>query len=93
MTQAERVAAMERRLDAAWEALRALERALDGFDAARENIDALESYLTSRAWREDFESDEQGLLPASLKRGVLSEDGISTLLDTERELRERMKQI
>lgn len=41
---------------------------------------ALETYYTSPLWKKDFADDEAGLLPKSLKRGVLSEDGISDLL-------------
>ena len=41
----------------------------------------LEAYYTSKDWRYDFELDEAGLLPAGLKRGVLSEDGIFNLLE------------
>lgn len=29
----------------------------------------------------DYEADEAGLLPADLKRGVLSQDGIDDLLE------------
>lgn len=43
----------------------------------------LEAYYTSKDWRYDFELDEAGLLPAGLKRGVLSEDGIYDLLENE----------
>ncbi|MCR5782257.1 MAG: GNAT family N-acetyltransferase [Clostridia bacterium] len=41
---------------------------------------SLETYYTSPLWKKDFADDEAGLLPKSLKRGVLSEDGISDLL-------------
>lgn len=41
---------------------------------------ALETYYTGPLWKKDFADDEAGLLPKSLKRGVLSEDGISDLL-------------
>ncbi len=51
-----------------------------------ELIRALETYYTSSAWKQDFADDEAGLLPADLKRGVLSEDGIYDLLETYQEL-------
>ena len=41
----------------------------------------LEAYYTSGDWKFDFGLDESGLLPAGLKRGVLSEDGIYNLLE------------
>ena len=40
----------------------------------------LEEYYSSGEWREDYEADEAGLLPADLKRGVLSQDGVFDLL-------------
>ncbi|MCR5094873.1 MAG: DUF4298 domain-containing protein [Lachnospiraceae bacterium] len=45
-----------------------------------EDTGRLEAYYTGKDWRYDFELDEAGLLPANLKRGVLSEDGIYDLL-------------
>ena len=47
----------------------------------------LEAYYTSPEWKEDYEADEAGLLPDGLKRGVLSQDGISDLLDRFRDLK------
>lgn len=44
--------------------------------AARE----LSDYLSGGDWLRDFRLDEEGLLPAGLKRGVLSEDGLYDLL-------------
>jgi len=40
----------------------------------------LNDYMTGGQWISDYEADEQGLLPPSLKRGVLSQDGLYTLL-------------
>lgn len=40
----------------------------------------LSEYMTSGKWQHDFELDEQGLLPADMPRGVLSEDGLYDLL-------------
>nr|MCR4721562.1 DUF4298 domain-containing protein [Lachnospiraceae bacterium] len=60
-------------------------------DALKETIDALESYYTSPEWKKDFTDDEAGLLPADLKRGVLSEDGIYNLLERYREIESEEK--
>ena len=38
----------------------------------------------------DFEADEAGLLPPELRRGVLSEDGISHLLEENDEVRDTL---
>lgn len=40
----------------------------------------LTAYYESPQWLADYRSDEQGLLPRDLKRGILSEDGIYNLL-------------
>ena len=45
----------------------------------------LDLYYTSDLWKEDYAADEAGKLPANLKRGVLSEDGVYHLLERWRE--------
>ena len=52
----------------------------DRLDSIRDDIQALSQYYEGSLWREDFETDEAGLLPPDLKRGVLSEDGVYNLL-------------
>lgn len=86
MEQTERIRAMEELLDRSRAALDRLNAALDGYTAAREGIRRLEAYYTGEDWRRDFEDDEEGRLPADLKRGVLSEDGIYDLLEDDRAL-------
>ena len=44
-------------------------------------IDILEQYLSSNERKEDLALDEAGKIPACMKRGVLSEDGIYNLLE------------
>ncbi|MBQ6266221.1 MAG: DUF4298 domain-containing protein [Clostridia bacterium] len=80
-TPAERITFYEETLDRCLAALAALQDAPGQLDALRRDAAALEAYYTSRAWRDDFEADEAGRLPAGLKRGVLSEDGIDSLLE------------
>ena len=53
--------------------------------AQQETAEALAAYYASEAWKEDFAADEAGRFPATLKRGVLSEDGIYSALDAFRE--------
>ena len=48
-------------------------------------IRELDDYYTGPSWKEDFAADEAGLLPADLRRGVLSEDGIDDVLQKYRE--------
>ena len=90
MKQLERIRTMEALLEDARAALDALNNALDGYEKVREEIDRLEAYYTGEDWRQDFEDDEEGRLPADLKRGVLSEDGIYDLLEDDREILVRL---
>ena len=46
----------------------------------KRKLSLLEDYYSSGEWRKDYEADEAGLLPAGLKRGVLSQDGVYNLL-------------
>ncbi len=84
--QIARIRAMERRMDRAAAAVRRLTAALDKWEDAQEDIAALNQYYGSDLWKQDFDDDEAGLLPADLKRGVLSEDGVWNLFVDVREL-------
>ena len=80
MEQIERIQHFEQLLDRIAPVLGTLEDALDAFDEIQEDVQELAAYYESEAWREDFEADEAGRLPAGLKRGVLSEDGVYDVL-------------
>ena len=56
----------------------AMEAAFDRH--AMEDIPVLAAYMDSGDWRADYETDEQGLIPRCMKRGVLSQDGLYNLL-------------
>ena len=43
--------------------------------------DELRDYYTGGQWLEDYEAEERGELPADLKRGVLSQDGLWNLME------------
>ena len=90
MEQKERIRQMELRLDQASAAVMELSAALDKYEVAQEAISILDEYYGSDEWKQDFADDEARLLPADLKRGVLSEDGIWNLLTDSRELNIRM---
>ena len=49
-------------------------------DSAKALLQRLIAYYDGGAWLRDYALDEAGLLPADLKRGVLSEDGVYNLL-------------
>lgn len=69
-----------------------MERLMDEVIAARKDesrtwpwyrmrqLRILEDYYENGLWRLDYETDERGLLPRGLKRGVLSEDGLYNVL-------------
>ena len=90
MEQIERIKQMELRMERAAKAVMELSAALDNYEAVQEDIAELERYYGSEAWKQDYADDEAGLLPADLKRGVLSEDGIWNLLSDFNELNERL---
>ena len=75
-----RIIEMESRYDRISHVLHAPEVCPDHLDSIRSDVRALSEYYKGSLWREDFESDEAGLLPPDLKRGVLSEDGVYDLL-------------
>ena len=82
---------MEQCLDRASAAVMEFSTAFDKFTEAQEAIAALSEYYGSDDWKQDFADDEAGRLPADLKRGVLSEDGIWNLLADNQELMERLR--
>ena len=93
MPQIERITQMEQILDEASAAIQDLENALARYEALLPRIRQLESYYTGTQWRQDFEDDSVGKLPASLKRGVLSEDAVYDLLTDRIALRETFRKL
>lgn len=84
---------MEEHLDKASQAVKALSDALDLYTDAMESIETIDDYLVSDEWQQDFNDSEAGNLPKDLKCGVLSEDGIWNVIDTNRELQAQMLEI
>lgn len=79
MTRIERIKQQESAFDQVQEFFNRLEKFLEEGKQIRPLLAGLETYYETD-WRADFEVDEQGQLPADLKRGVLSEDGLYNLL-------------
>lgn len=88
----ERITQMEHRLDRATAAVEALETAMEQYQAAQDDLAALDAYLGSPEWHADRNDDEAGRLPADLRRGVLSEDTIWNLLERNRELHKQIQE-
>lgn len=81
-----RIEEMEASYDALLQAMAEIEQGCAAEEASRKaalqpEIDRLAAYYSSEAWKADFAADEAGLLPAGMKRGVLSEDGVYTFLE------------
>ena len=81
-----RITEMEAILDSALQMLD--DENTEGLKAYEPEIEKLGAYYTGREWKDDFALDEAGKLPADLKRGVLSEDGIYNMLERYKELLE-----
>lgn len=89
----ERITQMEHRLDQATAAVEALETAMEQYQAAQDDLAALDAYLGSPELHADRNDDEAGRLPAGLRRGVLSEDAIWNLLERNRELHKQIQEL
>ena len=46
----------------------------------QKKLKSLTNYYESGKWLKDYQLDEQNLLPKTLKRGILSQDGIYNFL-------------
>ncbi len=88
MTREERIRYYEKIFDEAESLLKQMEEDLTVLKKLKKDLTNLEEYYTGKNWKKDYEADEAGKLPADLKRGVLSEDGIYDLLERYREMKE-----
>ena len=84
--QTERIRKMESYLDESGAAIAELNEVLAKYERIQNKYYKLEEYYGSKKWMDDFEADEEGKLPADLKRGVLSEDAVYDLITEHREL-------
>ena len=79
MNQIERIEYMERLFDFIIEARKEQNKSAK----IQEAIRILAEYYASDDWKRDFADDEAGNLPKDLKPGVLSEDGIWNILESD----------
>lgn len=84
--QIERVKKFEIIFNKALDAVKNYDNDKETFNNLKDDIDELFKYYESKQWREDYDTDEKGLFPKDLNRGVLSEDGIWNLMDDIKEL-------
>lgn len=92
-TAVKRIKKMESCFDKAQAAAEELRKALNVYSDVQKDIEILSEYYGSSEWKSDLMADEAGKLPAGLKRGVLSEDGIWNFLDDNRDLAEDMRKL
>lgn len=81
-----RVERMERIYDLMRETLRDRPHAIAADAKTREMYRELRNYYENGSWLSDYCADEAGLIPRDLKRGVLSQDGVHSLLEDMRNL-------
>lgn len=76
-----RIAQMEQCFDALREAAACHPSSLRDDPSLAAMLQSLTQYYDGGLWLRDYELDEQGLLPPTQKRGVLSQDGVYDLLE------------
>ena len=86
MTQIERIQHMESILDDVSNGLAQMSAAVDRYHEILPKIRELSAYYGSANWIQDFDDDQEGKLPADLKRGVLSEDAVYDVLIDHRDM-------
>ena len=91
--QLDRISQMEDRFDEVTRVMAALDEAVNEYADFKSEIKALQDYMESGQWKEDFEADEAGKIPANVKRGVLSEDGLYDLLEESGRILARAREI
>ena len=93
MSQIDRIAQMEAILNESAAALDALDAALERVRQVSPGMQSLFDYYFSPLWRQDYEDDCVGRLPADFPRGVLSEDAVYTLFLQKQDLSGELKSL
>ena len=88
----ERINEMEKLFDRVLQTQSAFETAVEEYRELQEDVHRLEGYYASQQWKDDFAADEKGEIPKSVKRGVLSEDGIFDMLEKNKEIMEMIRE-
>ena len=71
---------MEDRYDELSRVIAELDDAISEYQDFKADLQILREYMETGQWKKDFESDEADKIPADVKRGVLSEDGLYDFL-------------
>lgn len=96
----ERVMVMEARSNRLQKSMDQLAAALDAFEQNLSDLKILLDYYTDGQWMQDFDADQNGHIPETICRGILSEDLLydqfsdaDSLLDTMQKLIPRLEEI
>lgn len=92
MNQIERIQHFEKIFDETSAAVDNLTDALENYAAIQEKYFELMNYY-GKDWLQDYAAEESGEIPQDLKRGVLSQDGVYSLLMKNRELQMKVLEI
>lgn len=93
MEQIERIKKMELILDQSNEMIEKLQQTLETYQSMEGKIQELIQYYQSPIWLQDYEDEQNGKIPRTLKRDVLSEDGIYDMIYDLNEIHEQMQEI
>ena len=86
------ISEMEKMFDIVLYTQSAFEKAIEEYRDLQPVVRMLEAYYSSKQWKDDYTMDERGEIPADVKRGVLSEDGIYNMLERNKEIMEMIKE-
>ncbi len=90
MDKYEHITKMETIMNRQSETLQELNRLLDALEAQQQDYQELLRYYCSEQRWQDLDDDARHLIPETMPRGVLSEDGVDDLLCDRRETIIRM---
>ena len=80
MDQVARITSMEKILDQHREMVDKMDQTLTAFADSQSNYQILRRYYGSPEYMKDYDDSRQGLIPAEIKCGILSEDAAFDLI-------------
>ena len=80
MNQIERIQDMDNRMRRAQVSLEQFQKMKGSFAELVKDMEVLSSYYDSDSWMNDYTADEEHRIPNTIRRGVLSQDGLYDLL-------------
>ncbi|WP_282920293.1 DUF4298 domain-containing protein [Ignavigranum ruoffiae] len=84
---------MESVKDRRWQLVKTLDQALSQLVESEEDYQRLLDYYGSQEFRQDMDDSNQGIIPAEVKQGVLSEDEVFNLVGANYDLSVRLIEV